>query len=106
MESTLVNSTVPANATQIVNYALNGKLLESPESGRSLVVTPASGNSSAALSLPLLLVLIFIVASLVAIIVTAMFVMRRRFSSWKLSGIAGDSDDAKEVDAEAHKKVS
>jgi len=40
MESTLVNSTVPANATQIVNYALNGKLLESPESGRSLVVPP------------------------------------------------------------------
>lgn len=98
MENTLVNSTM-SNQTQIVNYALNGKLLDTQESGRSLVVTPASNNSGA-LSLPIILVLIFIMASIVGIIVTALFVMRRRFSTWRLS-----TNDSKEVDAETGAKV-
>lgn len=98
MENTLVNSTM-SNQTQIVNYALNGKLLDTQESGRSLVVTPA-GNNSGALSLPIILVLIFIMASIVGIIVTALFVMRRRFSTWRLT-----TNDTKEVDAETGTKV-
>lgn len=97
MENTLVNSTM-SNQTQIVNYALNGKLLDTQESGRSLVVTPARNNSGA-LSLPIILVLIFIMASIVGIIVTALFVMRRRFSTWRLT-----TNDTKEVDAETGTK--
>lgn len=97
MENTLVNSTM-SNQTQIVNYALNGKLLDTQESGRSLVVTPA-GNNSGALSLPIIFVLIFIMASIVGIIVTALFVMRRRFSTWRLT-----TNDTKEVDAETGTK--
>lgn len=78
-----------ANETQVVNLALNGKLLDN---GRILMASvPSSGSST--LSLPIMLVLIFIVASIVGVIMTALFVMRSRFSNWRLN-------TAKEVSAD------
>lgn len=87
--STLVNTTLANQSSNprntVVNFALNGKLLanQSIDNGRIIVSQP-SANSAPTLSLPIILVLIFILASIVGIIVTALFVMRRRFSTWRL----------------------
>lgn len=89
--NTLVNATTMSNKTQVVNFALNGKLLANQsDNGRILMPTNASSSS---LSLPIILVLIFIMASIVGIIVTALFVMRRRFSTWRLNGSKSSPDD-------------
>jgi len=81
--STLLNTTM-SNQSQIVNYALNGKLLDNgADNGLTLVgAVPSQGAPS--VSLPLILILIFVLASIVGVIVTALFVMRRRFSTWRL----------------------
>lgn len=87
--NTLVETTI-SNATQVVNFALNsGKLLAngSENNGRVLMAKVPTGNNSlanATFSLPIILVLIFILASIVGVIVTALFVMRNRFSTWRL----------------------
>lgn len=86
--NTLVETTI-SNATQVVNFALNsGKLLAngSENNGRVLMskVPVNNGVINTTFSLPIILVLIFILASIVGVIVTALFVMRNRFSTWRL----------------------
>lgn len=91
--NTLVNATnTMSNKTQIVNFALNGKLLAN-QSDNGRILMPSANASSGTLSLPIILVLIFIMASIVGIIVTALFVMRRRFSTWRLDGTKTSPDD-------------
>lgn len=87
--STLVNSTSMSNQTQVVNFALNGKTLNEEVE----VVLSSSNASSSGLSLPIILVLIFIIASIVGIIVVSLFVMRRRFSTWRLNGSKSSPDN-------------
>lgn len=88
--STLVNSTSMSNQTQVVNFALNGKLLNDEV---EVMLSPSNASNSG-LSLPIILVLIFIIASIVGIIVVSLFVMRRRFSTWRLNGSKSSPNDA------------
>jgi hypothetical protein len=94
---TLVETTM-SNATQIVNFALNGKLLaNTSDNGRVLMAKVNNNSNGAALSLPIILVLIFILASIVGVIVTALFVMRSRFSTWRLDGSKSSPNDLEEA---------
>lgn len=94
---TLVEATM-SNATQIVNFALNGKLLaNTSDNGRVLMAKVNNNSSGATLSLPIILVLIFILASIVGVIVTALFVMRSRFSTWRLDGSKSSPNDLEEA---------
>lgn len=90
LNALLVNATAQSSndKPQIVNFALNGKMLVngSDGNGRIMIGNDQSNAvvSSAGLSMPVMLVLIFVIASIVGVIVTALFVMRRRFSTWRL----------------------
>lgn len=81
--NTLLNTTM-SNQSQIVNYALNGKLLDNGADNGLTVVGAVPSQGASSVSLPLILILIFVLASIVGVIVTALFVMRRRFSTWRL----------------------
>lgn len=93
--STLLNATM-SNQSQIVNYALSGKLLDKSADLTLVGAVPSQGASG--FSLPLILILIFVLASIVGVIVTALFVMRRRFSTWRLDTSKGDVKNNDNVD--------
>lgn len=94
--NTLLEKTM-SNATQIVNFALNGKLLANQSDNGRVLMAPVNNSNGGALSLPIILVLIFILASIVGVIVTALFVMRSRFSTWRLDGSKSSPNDLEEA---------
>jgi FtsZ-interacting cell division protein ZipA len=83
----LVNATQSSDQPQVVNFALNGKMLvNGSDNGRIIMNANNELNaSSPVMSMPVMLVLMFVIASIVGVIVTALFVMRRRFSTWRLN---------------------
>ena len=74
----IVNFAKQANSLNIQSTSENGLVISKPING--------CGGNCGGLSLTLVMILVCVISAVVGVILTALFVMRRRFSIWRLNG--------------------
>jgi hypothetical protein len=92
---TVVNGSVASNIGRSLN------VLQTPGS-----IHTATGSASSTSSIVIILVSLIVVACIITIIIAALFVMRHRFNSWRLTGGNKSSVDAENEGDSSNEKLT